>query len=457
MSVMDLPAREIAARVRAGLDPVTVAQAALERVAARNPDLNALCHVSAENVLAQAEAVGGRLAAEEDLPLAGVPVVIKDNIWVADTPVTQGSRLYAGFVAPRDAKAVERLRRAGAVILGMGACSEFACKGVTDTPLHGVTRHPLDPSLTPGGSSGGPAVAVAARMAPLALGTDAGGSSRRPPAHVGIVGFKPTQDAIPYGPGFAEPFWNTSVLAPMAADVADAALMFEVLAQEETALAPARTAGDLRIAFAPSMGLGLPLSGAVAPAMGAALAALRAAGLEIAEESPRWPEGVDPAAVMPLQAAGLAMLHGARWQAEPGLFDPDLGRQIEAGLALCGTDVARALEASRLMRDTLRAFLGRYDLILSATSSAQAWPATRLGPETIGGRPAGPRDHAAFTPQFNHAGLPAISIPCGAPSGLPVGLQIGAGAGQDRTLLAAAARFETIFHEAGLWPAPHRA
>lgn len=450
MSDAPLSAAEMARRVRGGADAVALMSAALDRVAARNPGLNAICHLL-PNARDQAAAVNARVAAGEALPLAGVPVAVKDNIWVAGAVVTQGSRLFAGFRPAQEARAVTRLREQGAVILGIAACSEFACKGVTTTPLHGATRHPLDPALTPGGSSGGPAVAVASGMVPLALGTDAGGSSRRPPAHVGIVGFKPTQDAIPYGPGFAEPFWNTSVLAPMARDVGDAALLFDALAN--TPLPPPRPVEGLRIALAPSMGLPQPLDPAVADALAHAVATVRAAGLEITEAAPDWPPGIDAAGVMPSQAAGLAHLYGARWQAEPELFDPDLGAQIEAGLALPGAAVAGALEASRIMRATLRGFLSRFDLILSATSPALAWPIDRLGPAQIGGKHAAPRDHAAFTPQFNHAGLPAISIPCGAPTGLPVGLQIGAAAGQDRTLLAAAARFETLFHAAGLWPA----
>lgn len=450
MNPMDFSAVELAARVSAGLSPVTVAEAALARVAERNPALNALCHVDAAGVLSEAASVAARLIAGEVLPLAGVPVVIKDNIWVKGKPITQGSRLFSDFIAPEDARAVARLRRAGAVILGIGTCSEFACKGVTATPLHGVTHHPLDARLTPGGSSGGPAVAVAAGLAPLALGTDAGGSSRRPPAHVGAVGFKPTQDIVPYGPGFAEPFWGTSVLAPIARNVADIRLIHGVLAAPAQATVP----DMLRIAFAPDLGLGQPLDPAVEQATAAAVAALRNAGYRITDESPLWPEGATQAGVMPLQAAGLAMLYGDRWQAEPALFEPDLGRQIETGLGLRGVDVALALTRSRQLRDTLQAFLGRYDLILSATSPALAWPYEQPGPEKIGGQPAGPRDHAAFTPQFNHAGAPALSLPCGAAeNGLPAGLQIGAAPGRDDMLLSAAQQFEAILSRAGLWPA----
>lgn len=452
MSRIDVGARDLAAAVQAGLPPQDVATAALARVADRNPGLNALCHV-ADDLDRQAQRVADRLAVGETLPLAGVPVVIKDNIWVRGMPATQGSRLFAGYLPPDQAHAVTALQQAGAMILGMGSCSEFAAKGVTATPLHGVTHHPMNPDLTPGGSSGGPAVAVAAGLAPLALGTDAGGSSRRPPAHVGVVGFKPTQDAVPYGPGFPEPFWNISCLAPIARDVGDAALMFRVLSKGGVRLAPARPVKALRIGYVPTLGLDLPLDAGVRDAMAAAIAALRGQGITIMDDGPVWPDGAAPADVMALQTAGLAMFHGTCWQAEPDLFDPDLGRQIEAGLTQTGTDVARAMQASHLMRTTLRAYFQQCDLLISATSSALAWPWSQLGPQMIGGRPAAPRDHAAFTSQYNHAGLPALSLPCGAASGLPVGMQIGAGHAQDATLLAAAAAFETIFYDQGLWPA----
>jgi len=190
-------AREIAADVAAGrTTAVETAKAALGRIEAAKA-LNAVVTVNSARTLADAAAVDARLRAGETMPLAGVPIVVKDNIWVGGWRVTQGSRLFANFIAPQDAIAIERLRSAGAVIVGIGATSEFACKGVTTSQLYGPTRHPLDPALTPGGSSGGPAVAVAAGLVPLAIGTDAGGSSRRPPAHVGVAGFKPSYGAIP--------------------------------------------------------------------------------------------------------------------------------------------------------------------------------------------------------------------------------------------------------------------
>ncbi|PWC51655.1 amidotransferase, partial [Azospirillum sp. TSA6c] len=174
-------AAAIAEAVRTGRSSARAeTEAALARIASGNPALNAFVSVDEAEALAEADAVDRRLAAGETPLLAGVPVAVKDTIWVAGRRVTQGSRLFADFHAPADAIAVERLRAAGAVIVGMTNSSEFACKGVTTNPLFGPTHHPQDPSLTPGGSSGGPAVAVAAGLVPLALGTDAGGSSRRP-------------------------------------------------------------------------------------------------------------------------------------------------------------------------------------------------------------------------------------------------------------------------------------
>jgi aspartyl-tRNA(Asn)/glutamyl-tRNA(Gln) amidotransferase subunit A len=350
---------------------------------------------------------------------------------------------------------VARARDAGALIVGIAACSEFACKGQTTTPLNGPTRHPQDPALGPGGSSGGCAVALAAGMATLALGTDAGGSGRRPAAHCGVVGFKPSLGAIPYGPGFAEPFWDVSCIAPMARSVADAALLFEALAGPSphdpasmTPLEPAAPAHDLTIAYAPRLGLDAAVDPEAGAAVASAVAALRARGFAVEDAAPDWPDGVSEADVMPLQAAGLAALHGEAWRRDPTLIDPDLGAQIERGLNLSGAAVARALEASLRIRQTLTAFLTRFDLLLCPTAPCAAWPCDRLAPKMIDGRPAESRAHAVFTPLMNHAQIPAISIPCGRdPRGLPFGLQIVAGFGRDRTLLAAASAFEAVLSE----------
>ncbi|QDF37181.1 amidase [Bradyrhizobium symbiodeficiens] len=445
-------ARGIAADVAAGrTNAVETAKAALARIEAAKA-LNAVVTIDPARTLADAAAVDARLRAGETLPLAGVPIVVKDNIWVAGWRVTQGSRLFADFVAPEDAVAIERLRRAGAVIVGIGATSEFACKGVTTSQLYGPTRHPLDRALTPGGSSGGPAAAVAAGLVPLAIGTDAGGSSRRPPAHVGVAGFKPSYGAIPYGPGFAEPFFGLSVIAPIASDVADIALAFEAMTGADprdpdsaVIASQAEDVAGLRMAFSPRLGLDVAVDDVVADGLSSTVDRLSAAGLRIMQRDPVWPTGATEDAIMPLQHAGLAALYGNAFRKEPTIFDPDVAKQIERGLSWSGTEVAGALVASAAVASAFAAFLTHVDLLLTPTVPCVAWSLTQLGPDMIGGKPASPRGHAVFTPFVNHARLPAISIPCGTdPRGLPFGLQIIARRGQDRTLLGAAQRIEAM-------------
>ncbi|MFK4508372.1 amidase [Bradyrhizobium daqingense] len=450
MTKPDNSAREIAADVAAGrTSAVEIASAALGRIEAAK-SLNAVVTTDPSRTLADAAAVDDRLRAGNAMPLAGVPIVVKDNIWTGGWRVTQGSRLFADFVAPQDAIAIERLRKAGAVVVGMGATSEFASKGVTTSPLFGPTRHPLDPTLTPGGSSGGPATAVAAGLVPLAIGTDAGGSSRRPPAHVGVAGFKPSYGAIPYGPGFAEPFFGLSVIAPIATEVADIALAFEAMAdvdpRDPDSAGIAQTADDpagLRIAFSPRLGLDVAVDEVVAEGIASAVARLAATGLCITQRDPVWPAGATEDAIMPLQHAGLAALHGDTFRRDPAAFDPDIAGQIKRGLSWSGADVAGALVASAAIANAFAAFFTDTDLLLAPTVPCVSWPFTQLGPDTIGGRTASPRAHAVFTSFVNHARLPAISIPCGVDgNGLPFGLQIIARRGQDRTLLRAARQIE---------------
>jgi aspartyl-tRNA(Asn)/glutamyl-tRNA(Gln) amidotransferase subunit A len=314
----------------------------------------------------------------------------------------------------------------------------------------------MDPSLTPGGSSGGPAVAVAAGLAPLALGTDSGGSSRRPPAHVGVVGFKPSLGAIPYGPGFAEPVSGVGVMAPITRTVADAALVFETLAgfdaRDPDSAMPLAPADDrpLRVGYSPRFGLDAAVDADVAAAIEAAVAALAEAGASIVRRDPVWPAGVTETALMPLQHAGLAAIHGEAFRSQPDAFDPDIAVQIEQGLALSGAAVAAALLLSAELARRAAENFEDVDLLIGPTVPCVAWPRDQLGPATIGGVPVAPRAHAVFTPLFNHARVPAIGIPCGTGrDGLPVGLQIVGPRGHDRRVLAFAEFAEGVLAGVG--------
>jgi aspartyl-tRNA(Asn)/glutamyl-tRNA(Gln) amidotransferase subunit A len=456
----DLSARALAARVRD--TPLSAREAALHfiaRVERLNPALNALVGFAPARVLAEAGVVDARLSAGEHLPLAGVPFTVKDNLWVQGYGVQQGSRLFDGFVAPRDAWAVAQLRAFGGVMLGITNCSEFACKGVTTNPVYGPTRHPLNPQLTPGGSSGGAAAALAAGLGLLALGTDAGGSIRRPAAHCGLVGFKPSPGLVPHPWGFAEPNFGLSVVGLLARDVADCAWAYDLLARYDGGAAgspPLQVGlqvgdmlhtlqpGSLRMGWSPRLGCDFAIDADVLAALQQRIDALREAGWQVTDADPAWPAGTGAYALLKQQHAGLHALYGHRLATERALIDPDLVAQIETGAGVTPDELAELLRLRQRISAALDRYFEQHDLLLCPTAPVTAWPLTELGPPMIGGRPAGPRGHAVFTPLFNYAGVPALSLPVDRVRGLPVGLQLVAPRFEDARVLRAAAAVESL-------------
>lgn len=437
---------------------VDVLNAVIARVQTLNPQLNAIIGFDAEAALFQAREVDRQVQAganREQLPLAGVPITVKDNLWVAGRRITQGSKLFEDFIAPEDAWVVARAKALGAVILGITNCSEFACKGITENLLHGMTRSPWDPALTPGGSSGGAASAVAAGFGPLALVTDAGGSTRRPAAHCGLVGMKPSFGLVPYGPGFEEPNFSISVIGQLARNVGDAALLLDALvawhpldpASQPIALAPVSPRLDaiepgLRIAFSRTLGCDFAIDADVLARFEDSVAQLRHAGFDIVDADPAWPDGAREYPLLALQHAGLDALYGAALDQDASRIDPDLQAQIRAGRRHSGTDLAHLLLLRERIAGALSSFFTRFDVLLCPTAPVTSWPIGQLGPATIGGRPVGPRGHAAFTPLFNYCGVPACSVPVGLVRGLPVGMQVVAARYRDDLVLQFARQIE---------------
>jgi aspartyl-tRNA(Asn)/glutamyl-tRNA(Gln) amidotransferase subunit A len=438
--IIDADALTLARWIRNGeVGAVEAFDAVAAQVEAGNPTLNALLRFDAEAGRTESQQAERRLRDGDTAPLLGVPFTAKDNLWVAGRTVSQGSRRFEHFVAPQDAFAVARLRAAGAVFLGSSNCSEFACKGVTTNRLTGPTRNPWALDRTTGGSSGGAAAAVAAGFGPLALCTDGGGSTRRPASHTGVVGMKPTAGLVPHPTGFVEPVFGNAVIAPMARRVADVIALLDVIAAPSLAdpqglplplwsradADPARLPRTLRIAYSPRLGLDVPVDDDVAASVDAAVERLARAGHRIERADPVWPAGAGEAALMPLQWVGLAALYGdalarGEWDA-----DPDIAAQIEAGRRVAGTEIAQALFTRDVLYRAFDAFFAQHDLLISPTTPCTAWPLDRLGPAIVGGRPAGPRAHAVFTPLVNHCFLPACSVPCGLDrEGLPIGLQV---------------------------------
>ncbi|MFN5512327.1 MAG: amidase [Burkholderiales bacterium] len=450
-----LGAAEVAARVNArNTGAQEVARSVLKRLDTVNPQLNAVIQHDADWTLSLAREVDRRVAAGEHLPLAGVPLTVKDNIWVQGRRIAQGSLVFKDFTAPTHAWAVQRLLDQGAVIVGITNCSEFACKGVSNNRVYGITRSPWDPRLTPGGSSGGAVSATAAGIGALALATDAGGSTRRPAAHTGLVGMKPTFGLIPCGPGFDEPNFGLSVMGQIGRNVADVALMWQQLLGHSHgdwgSQKPASTHADLhsppprslRIAWSADLGCGFAIDSDVLARLEALVRQLQADGYTIEQAAPLWPDGVREYPLLKLQQAGLAALHGkAR---DEGLLDPDIAAQIDLGRQHSAEDIARLLILREHIYAAYATFFDRYDLLLCPTTPTVSWPVEQLGPAEIGGVPAGPRGHAVFTPLFNYAQAPACSVPAGMVRGLPVGMQIVGRRYGDAGVLEMAAHLERL-------------
>jgi aspartyl-tRNA(Asn)/glutamyl-tRNA(Gln) amidotransferase subunit A len=454
-SPADLTATELLAAYRAGdLSPVEACDAVLERIAVVNPVLNAYHLVAAEQARAQAAESATRWARGEPSGLLdGVPVSIKDVLFTEGWPTLRGSRaIDADQPWQEDSPAVARLREHGAVLVGKTTTPELAWKAVTDSPLTGTTRNPWDPALTPGGSSGGAAAAVAAGMAPIALGTDGGGSVRIPAAFTGTVTMKPTYGLVPHYPASA--FGTLSHTGPMTRTVADAALMLDVITgpdhRDWSALpSPARPfTGDttglagLRIAYSPTLGFD-SAAGILHPEVAEAVA--RAAGRF--ETLGAGVEAVDPPISDPVDefhvlwfAGAATSVAGLPEDRRAGL-DPGLREIAAAGARLSAVDYLAAVNRRITLGQAMGRFHVDYDLLLTPTVPI---PAFEAGREVPAGWPA-PRwtSWTPFTYPFNMTQQPAASVPCGLTStGLPIGLQIVGARHADALVLAACRAFE---------------
>jgi aspartyl-tRNA(Asn)/glutamyl-tRNA(Gln) amidotransferase subunit A len=454
---------ELTQRIRAReLSAVSVAQAVLDRIEASQGTLNAFITVSRDEAVQAARRADEAVARGDAVgALHGVPVSVKDIINTAGIRTTWGSLTMADNVPNTDAVAVERLRKAGAVIVGKTTTPEFAHKLLTDAPLFGTTRNPWGPDRTPGGSSGGSAVAVAAGLGPLSLATDAGASTRLPAACTGIVGFKPTLGVIPHDQ-VPDGFNNFIHLGVMSRTVRDAALLLDVVAGPHPAdphslaipapqalaaldnIAPERIAG-LKLAWLPLVGNSL-LDDEVRRHCEAALEAFRQIGCQVDLLDDKV-ENAEPCWRVLQQSNWAARFH-ARLDEIASRLDPSFVEGIRAGGAYTGQQLLQATYRRTTHFRSAQAWFAKYDLILTPTMSRPALRVEHgaLDPITIGGVDAGDMRHSwvPYLNFFNLTGHPAISVPCGwTDCGLPCGLQIVGRWYEDATVLRAAAAFET--------------
>jgi aspartyl-tRNA(Asn)/glutamyl-tRNA(Gln) amidotransferase subunit A len=474
-------AAELAGLIASGeVSAVEVATAHLDRIAAVDERVHAFLHVDSEGALAAARAVDARRAAGEQLgPLAGVPIAVKDVLTTKGVPTTCASKILEGWKPPYDATVVERLRAAGLVMLGKTNMDEFAMGSSTEYSAYGPTHNPWDLDRIPGGSGGGSAASLAAYEAPLAIGTDTGGSIRQPGAVTGTVGAKPTYGGTSrYGLVAFSSSLDTP--GPCARNVHDAALLHAVIAghdpRDSTSIAapvPPVVEAAARGATGDLAGMRIGLvrefsgEGAEPGVMAAyrdAVATLTKLGAEVVEVSCPHFEYALPAyyLIAPSEcSSNLARFDGVRFGLRAG---DDGQRSLEEVMSLTrdagfGSEVKRRIilgtyalssgyydayygQAQKVRTLITRDFTAAFeqvDVLVSPTTPFVAFP--------IGARTSDPYQMYLadlYTIPTNLYGGPAISVPCGLSEGLPVGLQIMAPTMGDDRMYRVAAALETV-------------
>jgi aspartyl-tRNA(Asn)/glutamyl-tRNA(Gln) amidotransferase subunit A len=474
MTMVGSTTAELAAALASGQrTAVETTQDYLDRIAAHDGSINAFLHVDAANALKQAAAVDAKRRAGQRLgALAGLPIAVKDNLCTQGEPTTCASRMLENFISPYDATVIGRLRAADAVLIGRTNLDVFAMGSSTENSAFKTTRNPWNIAHAPGGSSGGSAAAVAAGMAPLALGSDTGGSIRQPAGFCGIVGLKPTYGRVSrYGlVAFAS---SLDQIGPMATDVRGAALLLEVIAGgdplDSTSLpepVPSYTStleepiAGLRIGIVRSH-YGEGLDPEVNAALQRAIEQYAATGATIVEiEMPHQQYSVATYYVIaPCEASSnLARYDGIHYgyraaqfndmidlyaRSRGESFGAEVKRRIMLGTFALSAGYAdqfynKALKVRRLIRRDFDEAFGQCDVILTPIAPT---PAFKIG--EMADDPLAMYLSDIFTISANLAGVPGISLPAGSSaSGLPIGMQLLAPALQEERLLRVARMFE---------------
>jgi amidase len=450
------PATHLIALIRRRkISPLELTRAVLERIERVNPALNAYCTVAGDQALAAARAATRALTRRAALgPLHGIPVSIKDLTPTRGIRTTWGSKIFEDHVPDDDGLVVSRLKAAGAIVIGKTNTPEFGAGANTFNAVFGATRNPWNPALTCGGSTGGGAVALATGMGPLAQGSDLGGSLRIPAAFCGVVGLRPSPGLVPVYP--VPTAWDAySVQGPMARTVGDLALMLSVIAGPDprspisypvdgrtfTAAARRPMLRGARIAWSADLDV-TPVDHEIRRVASGATETLRRLGARVEEAHPDFSGLLD----IVLASRGFSMVARhedklAKWR---DVMQDNLVKNIEHGLTLRASDVARAERLRTELWERVRRFQERYDFIVTPTTAVPPFPVETIYPREINGVPMQNYiQWALLTYAFTVIGLPAISVPCGfTREGLPVGLQIVGRWHDEASVLRAAAAFE---------------
>jgi aspartyl-tRNA(Asn)/glutamyl-tRNA(Gln) amidotransferase subunit A len=459
------------------VSPVEVTRAVLARIERFNPSLNAYVSVQAEEALCSAaKAEDALMRGRPCGPLFGVPLHVKDNLHVAGSRTTFGSKLHEKNVTAEDCPAVERLRNAGMILMGRTNTPEFGWKGVTDNRVFGITRNPWNTNLTPGGSSGGASAAVAAGLGPIGLGTDGGGSLRIPASFCGVFGFKPSFGRVPNWPGSGGAMLRH--IGMITRTVADMAAALDVLAgpdprdllslpsrsltlqsrasspsspdsESQATSAGERYSAELengirgtRLAYSPDLGYAR-VEPEVAAICRRAAQRFAETGAHVELVQLDWRDPYDVWSVFFFGTAAASLEKKLPTHGE--LLDPGLLRVVEQGLKLRGVDFANALAARHDFWEQVRRVYERFDLLLCPTLAVPPFAIGQDDADPLDGEKLNPLQWTRFTYPFNLTGQPAASVPAGwTKSELPVGLQIIGDRQADLLVLQAARTWEQV-------------
>ncbi|CAM2977754.1 amidase [Saccharomonospora xinjiangensis] len=439
--------REVSAR--------EVLRAHLARIDAVNPKVNAIVTVAREHAHRAAHAADQAIMSGEPLgPLHGLPVAHKDLTETKGIRTTYGSPARAEYVPDFDSIVVERLTSAGAVTVGKTNTPEWGTGSQTFNPLFGATRNPYDLSKTVGGSSGGAAAALAARLVPIADGTDMGGSLRNPASFCNVVGLRPSLGRVPMWPA-ADPLFTLGVAGPMARTAADVALLMRVLAEPDPRSplshhVPASRFADpldrdfagTSVAWSADLG-GLPVDERVLRAMAPGRQVLAELGCRVTDQNPDLTGAED--AFRTWRAWYYALSLGPLYREHPEWFGDSAAWNIEAGWQVTGEDLARAQKRRIALYHRMREFLDVHEFLVTLVSPVPPFDVELpYPPEVAGVESESYLDWMRSCYWISATGLPAASVPCGfTDDGLPVGLQIVGRPGDDFGVLQLAHAFET--------------
>lgn len=434
-----------------------VVHTVLKRIDQLNGVLRAFVTVCGDEAIAAARAADVRRRKGQTLgPLDGVPVSIKDIILTRGICTTAGSKLQESFVPDTDAVVVERLKAAGAIIIGKTATPEYCHKTASDSPLTGETLNPWDLSRTPAGSSSGSAVAVAAGMGPISIGTDGGGSIRLPAALCGVTGLKPTAGLVPQWP--VVPGWDMlGHTGPLARSVADLRRVLQVIAGPDTRdpdsllRQQVPNSGKPRVAWTSSLD-DLEPEPDVARGFASAVEAAGQFSSRLDRVVLNWSDPDQYFRAIVLSDLAQALGYRMESDVDRSVMDPNLVQMIEFGQTLKGTDLARALRWRRMFTARVLTWFRDYDILILPTAPVSAFALGSLGPRVISGKKTSPYAWFNWTWPFNVTGQPALSLPVHSPTDLPVGIQIVGRPGEDSLIMEFAGQLEKQLPRVGRPP-----